>query len=402
MKKSLVGLIPLALAGSAFSQSSVTLFGVADTGVSFITNRSQDRQQATLLNPFYANKGSVKVSRTELYNSGYNTSRIGFKGTEDLGGGLAASFWLESPVALDDGSSAVTFSRRSTVSLSGGFGEVRLGRDYTPSFWNDAVFDPFGVNGLGTNLIITAITTNLAGGATGFGGNPSPVRASNSISYFLPPTLGGFYGQAMYVFNEQTKYTPGTRTPVALNNSRAGRYLGARVGYANGPLDISAAYGNQTTGDQYFAGVTDAVKIANAGVSYDFGPIKVMGELSHSRNTHSYSVLPTTRAPNVGLDGYLVGFTVPFGVSQIMASYGRVKYDMGVPAFLRQGDPVASKVSLGYVYNLSKRTALYATFARLNNRNGAALSIGGPAFVSNATFTAKSSSGYDFGVRHAF
>jgi predicted porin len=70
---------------------------------------------------------------------------------------LAASFWLEAPITNDDGQQGIsTFARRSTVSLSGGFGEVRLGRDYSPSFWNDSVFDPFGVIGVGTNLIHTA------------------------------------------------------------------------------------------------------------------------------------------------------------------------------------------------------------------------------------------------------
>jgi predicted porin len=93
--------------------------------------------------------GSLKRSQTALSNSGYNASRLGFRGTEDLGGGLAASFWLEAPITNDDGKDwSASFSRRSTVSLSGGFGEIRLGRDYTATFWNDTVFDPFGTVGV--------------------------------------------------------------------------------------------------------------------------------------------------------------------------------------------------------------------------------------------------------------
>jgi len=65
-------------------------------------------------------------------------------------------------------------------------------------------------------------------------------------------------------------------------------------------------------------------------------------------------------------------------------------------------DPKANKLALGYVHNLSKRTALYATIARVSNKNGAALTVGGPAFISNSVFTPKSSTGYDFGIRHAF
>jgi predicted porin len=196
MKKSLVALAALAVAGVASAQSSVTLFGVVDASISGYSSTSRDLNGATFLNPFYLNKGSVKVSRTALANGAYNSSRLGFRGTEDLGGGLAASFWLEAPITNDDGATGVsTFGRRSTVSLSGGFGEVRLGRDYTPTFWNDTVFDPFGTVGVGTNLISTASGFNTTGGAGGFGGNPNYVRASNSIGYFLPPNLGGFYGQ---------------------------------------------------------------------------------------------------------------------------------------------------------------------------------------------------------------
>ncbi|RQO47193.1 porin, partial [Variovorax sp. KBW07] len=130
MKKSLTALAALAVTGLASAQSSVTLFGVIDAGVSY--------QSATSRDPVTG--ASSKQSQWSLANSGYNSSRIGFRGTEDLGGGLAASFWLEAPISNDDGANGISnFNRRSTVSLSGGFGEVRLGRDYTATFWNDTV-----------------------------------------------------------------------------------------------------------------------------------------------------------------------------------------------------------------------------------------------------------------------
>jgi len=178
MKKSLVALAALGavgMAGVASAQSSVTLFGVVDAAVSAYSKKSQ-----TPLG------NSVTTSQTALTNSGYNSSRLGFRGTEDLGGGLAASFWLESSLGNDDGTAGAGinqfFNRRSTVSLSGAFGEVRLGRDYTPTYWNDTVFDPFTVNGVGTNLISTA--------NKGFG-NQNYTRANNTAGYFLPPNLGG-------------------------------------------------------------------------------------------------------------------------------------------------------------------------------------------------------------------
>ena len=387
---------------------------MVDASISSYSSTSRDLKPTVLNNNFgaatYTNQGSVRVSRTALINSGYNTSRLGFRGTEDLGGGLAASFWLEAPISNDDGATGVsTFSRRSTVSLSGGFGELRLGRDYTPTFWNDTVFDPFSTNGVGANLINTANNYNVAtAGAKdtgGFAGNQNYARASNSIGYFLPSNLGGFYGQVMYAFHENDKYDSARFTPPdsTTSKSRAGRYIGGRFGYANGPLDIAVAYGNSTVGDQFYAGTTDSVKTFNLGASYDFGPVKLFGELSRAKNSRDYEIVPITGArPDVDLNGYLLGLTVPVGAGLIRAAYSAVKYDDNLPQSNR--DPKANKLALGYVHNLSKRTALYATVARVSNKNDAQLTVGGPAFykVTAGVFTPKTSTGYDFGIRHAF
>ena len=415
MKKSLVALAALAVAGVASAQSSVTLFGVVDASISSYSSTSRDLNGATFLNPFYLNQGSVKVSRRELANSGYNSSRLGFRGTEDLGGGLAASFWLEAPITNDDGQQGVsTFARRSTVSLSGGFGELRLGRDYTPTFWNDTVFDPFGTNGVGTNLIFSAANSLNSFNGTAPAAVPgisnvstsNYVRASNTIGYFLPPNLGGFYGQFQYGFSEKTKYSPGLATPDVANNSRQGRYVGGRFGYANGPLDVAIAYGSSTVGDQYYIGTTTKTNTLNLGASYDFGPAKLFGEVSKLKNKVDYEVTPLLGGrPDVDVTGYLLGVTVPVGAGLIRASYSRVKYDFNevqLPFEPSVADPKASKLALGYVHNLSKRTALYATIARVSNKNGAAFTVGGPAFVTTGGFTPRSSTGYDFGIRHAF
>jgi len=185
MKKSLIALAVLTASGISFAQSSVTMFGVVDAA--------------------YAKGTGSLTDKTQLKNSGHNSSRFGVRGTEDLGGGLKASFWLEAGVNNDDGSGSgtsnnnqgaaafdavtgknatvesrnqgLTFNRRSTVSLEGSFGEVRLGRDYTPQFWTETAFDPFGTNGVGTNIAFNK------GGTTG-------VRASNSIGY-LSPSFNG-------------------------------------------------------------------------------------------------------------------------------------------------------------------------------------------------------------------
>ncbi|RYF75898.1 MAG: porin, partial [Comamonadaceae bacterium] len=291
---------------------------------------------------------------------------------------------------------------------------------------NDSVFDPFGTNGVGTSLF-----TNI-GGSTAFGGgltggtatsNSNYVRASNAVQYFLPSNIGGFYGQFMYGLHEKVKYDPVTFPAgangglPALNQARTGRYVGGRVGYANGPLDVGVAYGQSTIGDNFFAGITNNLRQASLGASFDFGVAKLFGEVTEIRNVFKYDTPVVTQTTQLGakLRGALVGVTVPVGPGLIRASYARMKADIDQDPFAlyNREDPKADKFSLGYVHNLSKRTALYATVARIVNKNGFAASVGGaPAFTNTAAFgantglytgyQARNSTGYDIGVRHSF
>lgn len=412
MKKSLVALAALAVAGVASAQSSVTLFGIVDASISGVTNKS-DLYVANPLAP--ANiwlPGSLKSSKTGLNHSAYNSSRLGFRGVEDLGGGLAASFWLEAPITNDDGATGVsTFSRRSTVSLSGNFGEVRLGRDYKPTFWNYTVFDPFGTNGAGTALIQRA---------TGAVEN-SNVRASNTVGYFLPKNLGGFYGQVQYGFHEQAKYDNALQGSLN-DNSRGGRYWGGRFGYANGPLDVAVAYGEQTNTSSWAAGTDRTAKNFNVGASYDFGVVKLFGQYANVKGKTDYNGLVNAPVynPATKLEGYLLGVTAPVGAGLIRASYGHVKTKVDVDPniwltnpFYYSENPKADQLAVGYVHNLSKRTALYATVAYIKNKNGAAYSAGSGnidvAPILTGTFNGaqgvyrpKTSVGYDLGIRHSF
>ena len=400
MRRTLIAMAAISVASAASAQSSVTLFGVVDAAFSSYKSKSADILGS-----------SATAKRTVLSNSGYNASRLGFRGTEDLGGGLAASFWLEAPITVDDGQTGVsTFSRRSTLSISGALGELRLGRDYTPSFWNDIVFDPFGPNGVGTSLITTAHGFNTSGAAaSGFAANANYVRASNSIGYFLPPNLGGFYGQAMYAFHEKEKFVPGTATPNAPNGSRTGRYVGGRVGYLGGPLDVAVAYGSSTIADAFNAGLTTNLNTFNVGASYDFGLVKLSGEYSKAKvDSDIDGVLPAGASNlNPSAEGWLVAATAPVGAGLIRMAFSAVKLATNRTVPQVNGDSKADKFALGYVHNLSKRTALYATVARLNNKNGYDLLVGGPNYVSKVSgvpgiYTPKSSTGYDFGIRHAF
>ena len=211
MKKSLLALAVLgAYAGVASAQSSVTLYGTVDLNGRYVKNDGTEK-------------------KLSLGRDGINSSQLGFRGIEDLGGGLKAGFLLLSSVGADSGDmgagqsatgSGKFWTRRSTVSLFSNVGELRLGRDYTPTFWNQTIFDAFGTNGLGSSLNVRQV----------YGGT----RQDNTIGYFLPSNLGGFYGQAM-----------GGAAEGGSSLDRAARYIGGRVGFAAGPFDIAGSYSEE-------------------------------------------------------------------------------------------------------------------------------------------------------------
>lgn len=359
MKKSLVALAILAAAGVASAQSSVTLFGVVD---------------ATYAHG--SGSGTGSSSKSQLTDSGYNSSRLGFRGTEDLGGGMSASFWLEAGLNNDNGTGdltslnnqvggtsgggGLTFNRRSTVSLASGLGELRLGRDFTPQFWNQTVFDPFGTNGVGTTQTLNSSL-----------GGPVNVRASNGVGYFLPGNLGGFYGQFQYYMGENNKTGAATE--------KDGNGTAVRLGYANGPINVALA----TSSTKYAeTATTGKITSTNIGGSYDFGVAQAMALVTRDK----VDTTPTTQTGK----GALVGALVPMGAGQIRVAYSTYKTDAATT-------PKSKKWALGYVHNLSKRTALYATYARVTNSGGAAQALNGAVTAAN-----ERSTGYDFGIKHSF
>jgi predicted porin len=393
MKKSLIALAVMAAAGAASAQSSVTLFGIVDLSFRHV-------------------KGDGNGKQSLLARDGYNSSRLGFRGTEDLGGGMSASFWLEAGVNPDSGAGdatnlnnqasglnptvggvptagatavraagtqGLTFNRRSTVSLAGGWGELRLGRDYAPHFWNWTIFDPFGTQGVGsaTNLI------NGAAQGTSFnsaGGIPTLVRASNSVGYFLPANLGGFYGQVMYAMGENADNCVAQVAPAATGCGGPdgdGRHLGARLGFGSGPFNVAAGWGRT----DYAAG---DYNVWNVGGQWDFGMAKLLAQ--YSRDEFDSAANPRQRS-------WLIGALVPVGAGEIRFSFVDTK-----TSGLAAGSDGARQLAFGYVHNLSKRTALYATIARLDNRGSSTIYHNGrPTTVAGGK-----TDGFDIGLRHSF
>ncbi|MBC7830700.1 MAG: porin [Hyphomicrobium sp.] len=374
MKKSLLALAVLgAFAGVASAQSSVTLYGTLDVNGRYVKNSGTER-------------------RFSMGTDGINSSQLGFRGVEDLGGGLRAGFTLLAGTGPDGGTAGSGnkfFNRRSTVSLFSSAGELRLGRDYLPTFWNQTIFDAFGTNGLGAS-------NNIRQAFNG-------VRSDNSIGYFLPGNLGGFYGQAMVSASEG-----GTTNAGGSSSDRVGgRVLSARLGFAAGPFDVAASYGTQRYGaaTTVFGGLTpfnapvyavsagQSQKTWNVGGAYDFGFLKLLGYYDHNRVT-------AVGAGDLKETMYSVSTVIPMGQGEVHLGYERSKLKTSSAAFI---DPTVDQFAATYQYNLSKRTAMYGTVSRLANKDATRLTLGGAPNATPAPPTAGGNSrGFELGVRHFF
>ena len=349
MKKSLLALAVFgAFAGAASAQSSVTVYGIVDTGIAHIDNGGDNTVNA-------------------MRSGSNNSSRIGFKGVEDLGNGLKAEFVLEQGINTDDGStSSAGFNRLSYIGLNGDFGKVRLGRQNTPIKEALSKIDPFGTAGM-----VNAITY-LGGSANGIGAIPE--RTPNQIVY-ITPNFSGFSGEVAYQFGE------------AEDDNSANRAWGLQLGYANGPLNVQFGYhdGNTTnTGVTPYVDQND-LKIAMIGAAYDFGGFKLHGAYSQKKLESNITGIDDLKVKSA-----LIGVTVPFGASAIRAEYinnndDRKDFDNNV-------------LALSYTYAMSKRTTLYATYARVDNDDLSAQGFSGTRNVE----TGANTSGLAVGIEHRF
>lgn len=342
MKKFATLAVFAAISGGAYAQSSVTLFGIIDEAARYTKN------------------GDLKLK--SLVSGGINSSRFGVRGVEDLGGGLKAGFWLESGFNADTGAQSDGsrfWNRRTTVSLIGNFGELRLGRDFTPTYtaWSD--FDVFGDNGVAASGKFDSSLGTARDTGT---------RADNQIMYLLPSNIGGVYGRAAVASGEGT----------------AGKkYVGGRIGYAAGAFDVSAAYG-QTEVAPLFG--DDKFKVAVLGASYDLGVVKLMGYYRQSKFADQK------------LAAYSLGAVAPLGLGQLKASYTRANASGTNAVGTNVAANDADQFALGYVYNLSKRTAVYGTAAYVKNKGSAAFNVNSALALA----AGQKSTGAEVGLRHAF
>ncbi len=366
-----------------------------------------------------------------ISQDGIYSSRFGVKGVEDLGGGLSANFHFEGAMAPDVGtSSKVDFQRKSVIGLAGSFGEVRLGRDYTPLFTIAGIADPFGTNGVGSSYnVANGVTGGLGGdtaaedvyvakvlaasstfataqaaSVTGAASqqqqdgvtfaDPNAVRANNSVAVYSPD-FGGFSAALMYSFGGEN----------AALARKANSMTSLKLAYASGPLVI--ALGNQVTkggspgANAAIAAVGTAFPVAVAAnsiaptdnqkyttnflaASYDFGMAKISGGYKTDKIDLKLA------DANATMKTMIFGVTAPFGATTLKASYVARKSD---------GEKMSNQFALGAIYDLSKRTSLYTTYSVLKNEEGIGQSVGS-AVASD--FSGLKSKGFEAGVKHTF
>ena len=364
MKKSLIALAVLAASGAAMAQSSVTLYGVADAGVTYLNG---------------ADNWSGVTSGNNL------TSRLGFRGTEDLGGGLKANFVLEGGINLDSGDgksggatgTGFEFKRRSTVGLSGGFGEVRMGRELTAAYNATARYDVFGSVGIGqSRLWADGGVVDTVAPALNANGNAVTTnqRISNALTY-VSPDFAGFKVGLNYGFGETT------------NGNSDSSYMGAGLTYDNGPLSLGL--GLERLNNGLNSDATSDIDAWSLGGSYDFGVAKLLAGYRTSK--------VDLAAGENKRNGAYVAVTAPVGPGLVRASYNRYenKYN--------GGKDKADQLSVGYVYGLSKRTSVYGTYSYLKQKdfNG----VPAAAMYTLGTGGLKDSGkqqGFQVGVSHSF
>jgi predicted porin len=348
-------------AATAQAQSNVTIYGIADVGI-------------------VSERGGAAGNVTKVTSGVGSQSRLGFRGTEDLGGGLSAIFQLEAGVKLDDGSldntNSQLFNRQAFVGLkSKEAGTLTLGRQYT-MYYNalSQVGDPFGAGYAGSakNLFPTA---------------GAQTRTSNAIVY-ATPNVDGFSGEALYSLGEQA------------GNSSAGRQFGLGLNYSQGKLNTRLVYNNRNS-DAVASGTTAAVS-RDIGrntlfvINYDFDVVKAYFAYGSDKGYNS-AALPVANAynyktaPKPSLDStdILVGVQIPVApAGTVVASYIR-KDDK---SFNQDADQWA----LGYLHALSKRTNAYVAYAKIKNKNGAGYTVG------NNNEAGSGDKAFNLGIRHAF
>ena len=364
-------LIALAVAGlvsaPAFAQSNVTIYGVADAGLAW---------------------GEHGDNFSGVLSGVLSGSRLGFRGTEDLGNGLKAVFTLEQGFDIGDGAendSSKAFQRQAFVGLAGGFGAVTLGRQYAPGF--DFQYDALASAIISPQAILSGKAFGGAFGEKGLTINPgTPARWDNSLAY--NGSFGAIRARAIYSFGGKE-----TGNDVTGVDADSDDMMGVGLEYANGPLKVGGVY-HFLKDAEGIAGETDDQQEWLLGASYNFGMLTLAGSYQQGKNVEYVDGLD--------VDLWQLGVIVPVGAAgNVHLAYGEAEYDA-------EGDDAKSKsITLAYTHALSKRTTAYVGYNRTDNDLGLALGPISSGASYNAVTDVLSGTGKEsdlvaVGVRHTF
>ena len=370
-----LGAIALALvAPAAFAQSTVTLYGSVDLGGQYLSGHSK---------------------QVSVVSGGQAGSRIGFKGTEDLGSGYFADFVLEGGINVDTGGSGQggqLFGRQAFGALRTPFGTASAGRQYSSIYYQTGDFSEFSNVSLGAT---TAVIGGFAGGyepirgsannattstATGAEVNGSPARVNNSFRY-TTPTVEGVKASFLYGAGEVTGDTNGTRL------------FDLSVRYTNYGLDAYVSYvadkaGNATA----VANNKTNLGIITASAAYTFGAFKIEG---------GYLSANDKRPADQDGKGFWLGGDFKQGQNVFRAQWVQNKPSDKNVALGR-----TNAFGVGYEFDFSKRTDLYTSFTRFQSDkspNGAFVGrVGASVPAGLLTNGDRSANEFALGVRHVF
>jgi len=410
MKKTLIALAAIA-ASSAFAQSTVTVYGQADAA--------------------YTSVKSTTNSFSGIVGAGRGSNFLGFMGSEDLGGGLKANFKLEAGYNLDNGTGSasnttnqaggapatvsgastvattinsstgaaatqdrfsmaggqgLTFNRWSYAGVSGGFGEVRVGREYTPTFQAVLSADMTGANGIQNTLFQTLYLGQVNSVAT-------TTSASNGVSW-ESPRLSGLQAKVQKFYGENLKAVSTANS--ALYSGNSGDGTSYRLDFTQGP--INAGYGAQKT-----EGGTNTPAASASGVAMIPGEYKVstmyakydagVAIVAVSKTTENLLVAAAEKNETT-----LIGLRVPMGAVTLNATMATSERSAAGSVNAK-----GKQIGMQALYALSKRTDLYANYATTTNSLGKIYGIGnGSSRLATVVTDLDKSTAYQLGMRHNF
>jgi predicted porin len=343
----------LAGSGVTHAQSSVTLYGIVDAGLVYTSSTRNST-------------GTSGGSQWLMSDSGLTASRVGLKGSEDLGNGLTAGFNLESGIHVGNGglnnSNGNLFGREAWVSLASRWGEIKGGLQYSPFFWAIVGSDARNFSQFGSGLV------TYADAVLG-----TSIFTANAVGY-TSPAWAGFTGSVMIALGGQA------------GDFQAGRQYSASLTYANGPLSLDAAFfdGNEGGTVQTATPTTLSFIGRTVGGSYRWGTLTVKASATNfhvagSFNSYVYSAgLDSSVLPDLNLNA---GVWI---TRDRNASNNR-----------------SVMAAVGAEYAVSKRTTLYSQIGFVNNRG--AMNTGLSVSALSTLYGASGSTvGANVGIRQVF